>query len=65
MNGKYVVKMGKRFFISAENYIGDKRVNVSSDIREANMFLSIENARKISEEYGGKVFKIDLELEEV
>ncbi|MDT2844687.1 hypothetical protein [Vagococcus lutrae] len=64
MNGKYVVKIGDFYYESASVGIGSVDVRLEHSVKTAGIFLK-EQADAIAKKYGGKVFKVNLELEEV
>lgn len=64
MNGKYVVKFGKGYLSQIKQSITYAEINIAFRIVEAD-FLELDQALKVKEKFGGKVLKIDLELEEV
>lgn len=64
MNGKYVVKFGKCYLNRIRENVTSAEIHVVIEINKAK-FLELDRALKIKETYGGKVLKIDLELEEV
>lgn len=64
MNGKYVVKIGDFYYKSAFNGIGGVDVRLEHSIKNGGIFIK-HQAEAIAKKYGGKVFKVNLELEEV
>lgn len=64
MNGKYVVKMGDFYYESASIGIGSVDIRLENSLKTAGIFLK-EQAEVIAKKYGGKLFKVNLELEEV
>lgn len=64
MNGKYVVKIGDFYYKSAFNGIGSVDVRLEHSVKTGGIFLK-HQADAIAKKYGGKVLKVNLELEEV
>lgn len=64
MNGKYVVKIGDFYYKSAFNGIGSVDVRLEHSVKTGGIFLK-DQAEAIAKKYGGKVLKVNLELEEV
>lgn len=64
MDGKYVVKIGEYYYRSASNGIGSVDVRLEHSVKTGGIFLK-EQAEAIAKKYGGKIFKINLQLEEV
>lgn len=64
MNGKYVVKIGKYFLMSTGQSINGYSLIVTTYVRLAKTY-DLEKANELASKFGGKVMKINLELEEV
>lgn len=64
MNGKYVVKIGDFYYRSSFWGIGSVDIRLECSVRTANTYFK-DQAESIAKKYGGKVFKVNLELEEV
>lgn len=64
MNGRYVVKFGKGYLSQIREEATRAEIYVVIEIKKAK-FLELEQALKIKESHGGKVLKINLDLEEV
>lgn len=63
MNGKYVVKIGEYYYKSVFCVIGSLDIKLTYDVRTASTYDK-NQAEVIAKKYGGKVFKVNLELEE-
>lgn len=64
MNGKYVIKMGEFYICKALEDPNSVDIFLERDLRDAKM-TSLEQAKIITDKIGGKILKINLELEEV
>lgn len=64
MNGKYVVKIGDFYYRSASVGIGSVDIRLENSLKNGGIFFK-EQAEVIAKKYGGKIFKINLQLEEV
>ena len=64
MNGDYVVKIGDFYYGSALNGLIGVDLRLEYSVKTASTY-SKEQAESIAKKYGGKVFKVNLELEEL
>ena len=64
MNGKHVVKFGKGYLSRIREEATQAAIYVVIEINKAK-FMELDQALKIKESHGGKVLKINLDLEEV
>lgn len=66
MDGKYVVKMGDYYlsYIRGKNDDSSIDMTLEKDVRDAKMML-LHKANEAQKLFGGKVLRINLELEEV
>lgn len=64
MNSKYVVKFGKGYLSRIREEATRAEIYVVIEINKAK-FMELDQALKIKESHGGKVLKINLDLEEV
>lgn len=66
MDGKYVVKMGEYYlsYIRGRNDDSSVDMTLEKDVRDAKL-MSLHTANETQKLFGGKVLRINLELEEV
>lgn len=63
-NGPYIIKIGQYYLSKSKDGIGSIDLILERDLRDAK-YMSIDKAKFMANRYGGKVIKVNLELEEV
>lgn len=63
-DGHYVVKMGDFYLGEIKDYITSIDLSLERELRGAK-YMPIDKAKYMTNRYGGKVIKVNLELEEV
>lgn len=65
MHAQYIVTIGKYYYCGDKWHRADRTdVFLTSNIRKTSLFNIVE-AKDVAKEYGGKIYKINLELEEL
>lgn len=64
MNGRYVIRIGKYYISRVREEYGSADITLEQSLREA-MFMNLEGAKRLKENFGGEIVKMKLEMEPV